>query len=238
MNSSNPTYTYLAPGKYSVKDAAAILNVSTTRVIQLIYSGELNAQRTVNDAYLIDAKTLQEYKQIRAGNGRPWKAETAWAALWILSGVEADWLGYHQARRLNIRLKSITAKELVWLTRKRANTQVLRASSSFIEAIKNDLVLSGRSSVLLTDMGLTERNDNIEGYLDANEYPKIIERYHLVDDAEGNMVIRKTQDPPFNLSNMTQMPSAVVLVDLAASTDTREQSIAFEKLEELLQAKR
>jgi len=238
MSTNTQKEIYTAPGKYSVKDAASILGVSTPRVIQMIYSGELKALRTVNEAYLVDARVLHEYQRIRAGNGRPWKETTAWAALWMLSGKEADWLDYHQSRRLIARLKSISAKELIWLTRKRASTETLRASSSFLDDIREELLLSGRSSDLLPDMGLTERRDVVEGYLDASNYQEFKESFRLVEDSEGSVIVRLFSRQPFDVSRIIQMPIAVVLTDLSSSTDTRERSIATAKLEELLYANR
>jgi len=234
MIKSTQTEAFSIPGKYSVKEAAGLLGVSTTRVIQLVHSGEIKACKTVSDAFLIDAKALQTYQRIRVGKGRPWKTETAWAALWLLSGKPVDWLEYHQLRRLSIRLKSISEKELVWLSRRRAYSKTFRASSSFVEALKSELVLSGGSTILISAMGLTKRNDIVEGYLAEQDYELVKEKYHLVEDTDGNVVIHLVANPPFNLSCISQIPEAVVLVDMAESADTRERTVALSRLKELL----
>jgi excisionase family DNA binding protein len=234
MPSETLTETYAIPGKYTVKDAAALLGTSTARVVQLVHSGALKAQRTVGGAFLIDARLLQEYQRIKVGKGRPWRAETAWAALWLLSGIKVDWLGYHQLRRLRIRLGEVSAENLVWFSRKRATTETLRTSSSFLDALRNELTLSGASAGHLLTLGLTERGDVVEGYLDTEELSALKEKYHLVEDAEGNITVHLVLGQPFEMRSIDQMPEAAVLVDLAASADARERSAALKRLRKLL----
>ena len=234
MATAAQTKVYTIPGMHTVNDAAGILGVSTARILQLIYAGELKAQRTAGNAYLITADGLQTYKLIRQGNGRPWKPSVAWAALWKLSGLKADWLTYQQCRRLKLHLQGISAEELVWLVRRRAASQAVRVSPSFIDGLKACVALSGASSKYLRGLGLTERSDLVEGYINLGSYDDLKRRFYLVEDGDSNAVIHLTDDCPFGLDALKQMPEAVALVDLAASTGNRERSAALAQIEELL----
>ncbi|MDR2197652.1 MAG: helix-turn-helix domain-containing protein [Coriobacteriales bacterium] len=229
--------SYTVPGMYTVNDAAEMLGVSNPRVLQLIYAAELTAQRTVGDAYLIHAESLQSYQRIRQGNGRPWKADVAWAALWMLSDMEIGWLAYPQHRRLLQRLKRVNADNLVWLTRRRASVKRVRVSTSLFNNLKEEMVLSGASSEFIRTLGLTQRNDIIEGYVAVNTINKIKEKYHFVEENNTNAILHLVDESCFKIADREQMPEAVALVDLAASADTRERRAALSRLEELLHEK-
>jgi excisionase family DNA binding protein len=222
------------PGKYTVADAAGMLGVSKAWIIQLIHSGALSAQRTAGGAFLIDAQMLHSYQQMRMGRGRPWRTDTAWAALWMLSGMATGWLSYHQLRRLRQRLASVSPEGLVWLARKRATVVRLRASGSFLQAVKADIALSGKSAATALSLGLTERNDVVEGYAKAEDLSDLMGRHHLTRSDENNLILHMVEGAPIDLTTISQMPEAVALVDLGTSTDTRERSAALRRLGEII----
>jgi excisionase family DNA binding protein len=236
MKIEAPIATYAIPGMYTVNDAARLLGVSRPRVLQLIYADELTARRTAGDAYLVTAESLQSYQRIRQGNGRPWKPGVALAALWLLSNLNVDWITYAQRRRVVQRLKEVSAEELVWLTRRRATTKLVRISASFLNDLKDELVLSGVSSEFIHSLGLTRRGDVVEGYLAARSYDKIKRRLHLAEDSNTNATLHLIDECCFEIAELKQMPEAVALVDLAASADTRERTVALSRLKELLHA--
>jgi len=101
------------------------------QIVQLIHAGEVEAVRTAGEAFLVDVESLNGYARMRQGRGRPLSVNVAWAALWLLSGLEVDWLTYQQSRRLRISLHEMSAEGLVWLVRKRADFLHLRIDESF-----------------------------------------------------------------------------------------------------------
>ena len=88
----------------STAEAASRLGVSQRQVQRLIATDELRATRTAGDAWVLDALAVNAMTRKRRQRGRPWAPETAWAALWLLSGLAADWLDRRTASRLQERL--------------------------------------------------------------------------------------------------------------------------------------
>jgi excisionase family DNA binding protein len=225
-------------GLYTVQEAAVRLGVSSAQVVQLIHSGVLKAQRTAGDAFLVDAHTLHSYEGIRGGRGRPWLSNTSWGALWILSGLKANWLSYHQLRRLQARLAEVTADELVWLTRKKATTKRFRASTSFLKPIRDSLTLSGTNSGSAADLGLTEHSDGVEGYMSESRLSSLVDTFHLVENGSANVIVHLLGKTPFDLDGLDEMPAVVAIIDLCSSLDTRDRSLAKRRLGELIDAHR
>src|SRR5665647_1532829 len=92
MDISGRLGDYLWMTQMTTATAADRLGVSQRQVERLIASGELPASRTAGDAWVVDALALNALARARPARGRPWSTGTAWAALWHLSGLEADWL--------------------------------------------------------------------------------------------------------------------------------------------------
>jgi excisionase family DNA binding protein len=238
MKETRTTYKSNIPGKYSVNEAAALLEVSGTLVNQLIHSGSLDAIKTAGGIFLVDAQSLNDYALIRKGRGRPWKPKTAWAALWLLSGLEANWLTYPQRRRLLIRLKTIEPEEFIWLLRKRSKTSKLWVSKSVMPKISKCLSLTGKSSSIINELGLTNGSDSIEGYIYDSRMESTINKYHLLADGDTNAILHAVDSLPFNLEDFAEMPEAVVVADLCNSSVTRERSAGLIRLKELLSESR
>jgi excisionase family DNA binding protein len=227
----------IIPGKLTVEQAASSLGVSRHQAIELIHSGSLSAMRTAGGVFLISAKSLERLKIIRCGNGRPLKQETAWATLWALSGLDTPWLDYHQKRRLLIRLKTKSARDLVWDTRKRASTLRVRISDSFLGDACKYLALSGMSAAKEQGFDLVGESLYLEGYVPQEELRGFIKRYHAIDSEDANVMLHMIAGAPIDLMALTVMPVAVVATDLAASLDVRERKAGLERLEELLNAR-
>jgi excisionase family DNA binding protein len=226
----------IIPGKVTVEQAASGLGVSRHQVTELIHNGSLSATRTAGRAFLVSAGSLERLKVIRRGNGRPLKQETAWAALWALSGLDTPWLGYHQKRRLSTRLKKTTVQDLVWDTRKRARTLWVRISDSFLDDVCKHLVLSGMGAAKEHDFDLMGESPYLEGYIAQEEFQGFIKRCHAVEREDANVMLHVISGAPIDLKALMVMPVAVVATDLAASLDARERNAGIEKLEELLGA--
>jgi excisionase family DNA binding protein len=227
----------IIPGKVTVEQAASGLGVSRHQVTELIHNGSLSATRTAGGVFLVSAGSLEQLKIIRRGNGRPLKQETAWAALWALSGLDVPWLDYHQKRRLVIRLKTTTTQDLVWDTRRRASSLWVRVSDSFLSDICKYLVLSGMSAAKEQDFDLMGEPSYLEGYIAQEKLQGFIKRYHAVEREDANVMLHVISGAPIDLKVFAVMPVAVVATDLAASLDARERNAGIEKLKELLDAR-
>jgi excisionase family DNA binding protein len=220
-------------GHYSSTQAAQLLGVTDHEIARLVRDGELSAINAAGRAFLLSANEVHLYASIRQGKGRPLSASIAWAALWLLSGLDTDWLDYSQMRRLRIKLKNITPEELVWQTRKRMSTKRFRVSQSFIPKLREELILTGRSCISDLNSELTEQKEVLEGYarLSLHDLEK---KYHLVEDMAGSAIIHTVEGEQQMLDGIGQAPIAVVAADLAFTLDTRERRAGLDVLRRLI----
>lgn len=218
----------------STDEAAERLGVSRRQVQRLIAAGELPAQRTAGDAWLVDALALNALNRARPSRGRPWTGETAWAALWWLSGLDAGWLGARTEARLRGRLRRLDSSALVAACRRRATTHRYRASESFLIALRDAVALSGSGAATAADFGIAADETRVDGYVDRETLGDLVTRFHLTPDARGNVTIRAVEAPPAGLLDRRAMPTAVVALDLAESLEVRERSAGLRVLEDML----
>ena len=217
-------------GMMTTAQAAKALDVGVHNVGRLVREGEFSCIRTAGDAMLIPAVEVRGYVQLRQGKGRPLSPKTAMAALWELSGIETDWLDYAQARRLRLRLMSVSAENLVWQTRKRARIATFRCDVSFLKTAADMVALSGRSR--LREFGLVGNSDILEGYIRADDFDAVVDACFMIPDSVGNVVLHVAEWMPEGVD--AAMPAAVCAADLVASLDTRECSAGLLALEEML----
>lgn len=209
---------------------AEVLGVGIHNVGRLVREGEFSCLRTAGDAMLIPSTEVRKYAQLRQGKGRPLAPVTAMAALWELSGISADWLDYAQARRLRMRLASVSAEDLAWQARKRARTVTFRCDESFFEIATGMMVLSGRSC--LRDFGLVGTPNILEGYIGVEGLDAVVDACFMVPDPVGNVVLHVSECLPEKVG--ATMPVAVSAADLVASLDVREHRAGLSALEEML----
>lgn len=157
---------------------------------RLITTGDLAASRTAGNAWLVDALALNALVRARPERGRPWSSGIAWAALWPLSDLEADWLDRRGASRLSERLASLVAEGLVHATRRRAVVHHFRVSNSFIEELTAALVRSGASAMTPATFGVASGTAHVDGYCDDGALAGLVRDFHLVGDARGNATQR------------------------------------------------
>lgn len=221
----------IIPGYMTTSQAAEATGLTAHRIGCLARAGEIEAAKSGN-TLLVDAASLQAYKNANQGRGRPVDARTAYGALWMLSGLDANWLTYAQARRLVIRLEGASAESLSWQLRKRAQILRFRASASFLDAAKGKLILSGVSSSLLGSFGLLQSGGKVEGYIAEDKVDAIVSSCFLQEDPQGNVAIHAAPWLPGELG--AEMPVAAVAADLAQSLDTREREAGIDMLRRLL----
>lgn len=217
----------------TTEDAAGRLGVSRRQVQRLIASGDLAAQRTAGGAWLVDALALNALVRARPSRGRPWTAETAWAALWWLSGLDVDWLGDRTEVRLRTRLRSLDANDLVLACRRRAATHRFRASGSFLAPLRGQVALTGASAASLATFDLTADESRVDAYCAAGSAGDLAARFQLAPDARGNVTLRETALTAV-VCDRPAMPIAVVALDLAESIEPRERAAGLRVVEGLL----
>lgn len=148
---------------YSAAQAAELLGVQSHEVTRFFRSGVLKGRKIAGDALIVDAACVQSYKSNSRGKGRPWDAQTAWAALLLLDGKDVSWLPCHRKRRLLQKLKLISAEDLVWVARRRSSAQVYSVSQLFDDGIRASLALSGISASSSAGMGLVSSVRTVDG---------------------------------------------------------------------------
>lgn len=217
----------------STAEAARRLGVSRREVQRLVRAGDLAATRTVGDAYLIDPLAANARARADVERGRPWSPEVAWGALWILSGLETQWLDYFQRRRLDQRLATITVDRLLASTRRRATAARYRGARTAVDGMRRSLVLTGVSAPAAVATELVRDESTADGYTDDAGARELVKRWALTADRTGAIVIRTTSFGEI-LKTREAMPAAVVAADLAGSLETREREAGRRALEELL----
>ena len=215
-------------------DAAERLGVSQRQVQRLIGAGELAGSRTAGDAWVVDALTVNAMARARPDRGRPWMPETAWAALWQLSGLDVEWLAPRAASRLAQRLKEMSPEALVHACRRRATTHRYRVSESFLIEFRTAVVLSGTSAMTAATFGMGADLTSPDGYCATEALTRMVHDFHLVEDARGNATIRAAALRSLPIDGRKAMPVAVVAADLAESLEARERSAGLRVLEGLL----
>jgi len=214
--------------------AAERLGVSQRQVQRLVEARELPATRTAGDAWVVDALAVNAMARTRPTRGRPWSPATAWAALWQLSGLEVDWLDRRTMRRLDDRLASIDAEELVHATRRRAIIRGFRASESFLADLDVLVIRSGARAMERTRFGMDADLARIDGYCTAEAADSLARDFHLIEDPQGNVTLRVAAMPPAIIEGRDAMPVAVIAADLAESLEVRERSAGLRVLGDLL----
>lgn len=214
--------------------AAGRLGVSQRQVQRLIAHGDLPANRTAGEAWVVDALALNALVRARPERGRPWAPGTAWAALWRLSGLEVDWLDRRSGSRLAGRLASLDAEGLLHAARRRATVRHFRASDSFIAALTAAVVRTGTSAMTPTTFGMARDTAHVDGYCDEGALAGLVREFHLVEDARGNVTLRTAPLLALSIGDRDEMPRAVVAADLAESLEVRERSAGLRVLEGLL----
>lgn len=218
-------------GLMTTAQASELTGLTAHRIGCLARAGEIEAAKSGN-TLLIDSASLQTYALAKQGRGRPMDVQTAYAALWMLSGLNPDWLSYAQFRRLRLRLATMSAEMLVWQLRKRAEVHHYRASESMLNKVANSIVLSGTSSNCLNDFELLQIENKVEGYCLINNLDKLKKSCFLTEDTSGNVIVHASAWLPND--ELRAMPIAVVAADLAQSLITREREAGLNTLRRLL----
>ena len=201
-------------GLVDTETAARLLGVSARRVGQLAEAGDVT--RAARGLY--DRLSIERYVVTRRGTAeRAWDAGTAWAAVAVLSGVEAGWLSERSTYRLEATLRTITAAELVGKARERAQVGVYAAHPSALRVLRADVVARDWTVIGLAG----EAGEGLDGYLAAHDLAAVVERYALVASSTGNLTLRAAETDVATVRALSDASDVLVALDAAGSTDAR-----------------
>lgn len=198
-----------------VDAAAERLGITRRRVQHLIASGELHAPARG----VVDAESLDRLIARRAGgHTRAWSQETAWAAIAILSGADASWLGGTQQSRLRARLRDLDAPKLVERSRNRAVVTHYSAHPSAIRRVAEDVVYLDRSA----QFGLAG-SSTLSGYVATDRRDEVVRRHGLIRDDGGTVSLRATAMDLAVVRDVAERSAVLAALDLSESLDVRER---------------
>jgi excisionase family DNA binding protein len=185
----------------------------------------------------IDAESVAQWMaQRQASRARAWEEPTVWAAVALLEGEPAPWLGQAQRSRLRSSLAGATAVELTARARNRARVHRYHAHPRALDRLAREVIASGATDGI---GGLGAASDRLDGYVDHAALPRLLRRYRLEADPAGSVILRETGMPASVVTELADGRRHVLAgLDLAGSTDARERSTGHRLLERALGALR
>lgn len=211
----------------AVSEAAERLGVSTRQVQHLVARGELRSLARG----VVDETSVERLLAVRRGSHtRAWAESTAWAAVALLSGREAGWLGESQRSRLRGRLRGLGAEELVERARGRASVTRYVAHRSAGERLRAELVDTTSAAERL---GLAATNA-IDGYLATTDLKAAAARHGLIRDDTGSVTLRATSMDLDVVRDVVSAGDVLAALDLAESLDVRERRAGVDALDRAL----
>jgi len=215
----------------SIEETARTLGVSTRHARRLADSGAV----TKIARGLIDRSSVDRYlRSRRQGRTRAWAEHTAWGAVALLAGRDADWLGASQASRLRSTLRQITGVEdLLARMRERAHVHVFEAHRAALPRLQELVVTSNLGLLGITDAV----GDGVDGYLAAGDLHEVVRSLGVRADADGRAVLRVTGFDA-DLTRALVDTSVVAALDAATSTDPRLRGVGQRVLGDLLETYR
>jgi hypothetical protein len=215
----------------TIEESAKVLGVSTRHARRLADSGAV----TRIARGLVDRGSVDRYlKSQRQGRTRAWAEHTAWGAVALISGHDADWLGTVQASRLRSTLRDITdVDDLLTRMRDRARVHLYEAHRAALPRLRG-LV----TSTNLRPLGITDVTDgSLDGYLAADDLDEVVRTLGLRADANGTVVLRTTGFDRDRVRDLVATTTAAAL-DAATNTDPRLRTAGHRTLSDLLEAYR
>lgn len=217
----------------TTQQAADRLGVSVRHVQRLVAGNGLVAVGPDR----IDAGSVAQWMAQREGNRlRAWEEPTAWAAVALLEGEPAPWLGQAQRSRLKSALGEATPAELTARSRNRAELHRFHAHPRALGLLARDIVESGVTQGV---GGLTAVTDRLDGYVAGTALRRLVQRYKLTSDPGGNVTLRTTVMATDVVGDLADGRRHVLAgLDLGGSTDPRERSAGHRILDRALRALR
>lgn len=215
----------------TIEETANTLRVSTRHARRLADSGAV----TRIARGLIDRGSVDRYLQSqRQGRTRAWAEHTAWGAVALLAGRDADWLGATQASRLRSTLREISgADELITRMRDRTRVHTFEAHRAALPRLRRLIATANLGLLGISDTV----DDSADGYLAEADLDTVVRTLGLRADASGTVVLRTTG---FDFDRVRDLVTTTTVAALhaATSTDPRLRGVGHRALGELLEAYR
>lgn len=216
------------PNFVSTQEAGELLGVSVQQVRRLAEAGAIN--RVARG--LIDRRSVEHY--LASGPGgrtRVWAEATAWGAIALLSGQPAEWLTSSQTSRIRSTLRAVhDPRELAIRLRGRATTTTYAGDSTAEDVIRERLSHpDGRGPLLIGT-----RPDCLDGYIAADELPRLVRILEMHPDPAGGITLRATSFNMTHVRHLNEAGPVLAALDAATSTDADERSNGESQLARLL----
>jgi excisionase family DNA binding protein len=213
----------------TTRQAAERIGVSVRHVQRLVADGALASIGPDR----VDAASVAQWLAERQGRRpRAWEESTAWAAVALLEGEPAPWLGQAQRSRLRPALAGVSGAELTARSRNRAHVHRYHAHPRALGRLSREVIPSGAIDGV---GGLSAARDRVDGYIDHATLRRMVQRYRLETDPAGGVVLRETGMPASVVTVLAKGRMHVLAaLDLAGSTDARERSTGHRLLERAL----
>lgn len=212
------------------REAARRLGVSERRVSALRAAGRLESL-SAGGGSLVTEDSVRRQSQWQGADGRPYSPDMAFGALYMLSGLDAPWLGRQQRYRLKGYLRQMDAENLTRLTRRRAMMVEYWCRDSNLAKVETLIRPSAATGILAGMFQLTV-TDVVEGYIAADALDDIVRQCRL---KQGVTPVRVRLHVTDNLpAGEGSMPLGVCAADLAESNDPRERRAGLETLQQLI----
>jgi excisionase family DNA binding protein len=215
----------------TVGQAAERLGVGAEQVRRLIRTGKLAARR-VGRTLVLDEDAVDGRARLPITAGRALAPRTAWAALWLVSGEDVDWLAPADRSRLLARLRGYDADRLVAASRDRAERYELRVLPAYRQRVlaTDGVVPSGLTAAAAVGADIVAAESADEVCCAAGTLAGLRRELGLSERGQANLVVRVPRYERLDLTGRAHMPAAVVAVDLAESADVRTRRAGLDVL--------
>lgn len=213
----------------TVSDVADLLGVSPRQVQMWAAEGRLQVTRRIGRSMMIDYGSAYALSR---GAGRRWEANTAWAAIDLLTSQTTARLAGAQLSRLRRRLDQVTVANLVYRSADRAHVTRYRQTRGRADDLHTMLVVTGTTALADTQIaaifGLVPGAATVlDGYAATDDVAELTDQFGLVADSAGDIVLHATDQ------TITWSPVTIAL-DLYERGTTREHAAAASLLQHTL----
>jgi hypothetical protein len=212
----------------STAEAGARLGVSARQAQRLVGAGRLQQVGIDRIDY---ASVVHLLSERRGDHHRVWNEATAWAAIALLCGQRADWLGQAQRSRLKAAMRSTKGTELASRVRNRATSRRLRGHSAALQRLSTEIIKTGVESEV---GGLVAVDGRVDGYVAASQYEELTRHYRLESNWDGSITLRSTSFDIAEVRRIADEGHILAAIDLASSLDARERSAGLTILDDAL----
>lgn len=217
--------TVLSPDAVTVAEAAARLGVTPRRVLQLIETGELEAQR-VGNLWLVRVTDVERRESVRLETGRRFSPGRAWGLLFLVDGLPTPWLDRFARSRLRAILAERGLAALRPRLAARGRPTGYRAHPSDLARLASvpGLMRTGAAAGAARAAGLLAP-EHFDAYLSADRLSELTRQYRLRRSENPNVILRVTPTITSGWPDLPEAPAAAVALDLVEDPDPRTREV-------------